>query len=150
MVFNYDIFQTLGVIKLYRVQEKGWSQLFSSGAWCPLKKVACSQNVVTSNPSALKALFSLALLSTWPPCDGGVLGWAKKTSLFWKSCLFTLSTASWGRIFVMSQSFPHCLPGCRSGRRKAYRFKLSAIISNFAFLLIVYIYITLQNLNAGL
>lgn len=81
MVFNYDIFQTLGVIKLYRVQEKGWSQLFSSGAWCPLKKVACSQNVVTSNPSALKALFSLALLSTWPPCDGGVLGWAKKTTV---------------------------------------------------------------------
>lgn len=37
--------------------------------------------MVTSNPSALKALFSLALLSTRPPCDGGVLGWAKKTTV---------------------------------------------------------------------
>lgn len=104
--------------------------------------MACSQEVVNSNPSALKALSGLALLSTPSTCGGGVLGWANKAAVtgFVLEIVFLQTHFSLSGENTPNESFPHSLavvqgveklqvqvPSyhlklCLSSNREAYRY----------------------------
>lgn len=114
-LFNYEIFQTVGVIML-KSAGKGLESTILFWGQVPLEKGGPFPKGAQQWPT-----YSASPLQPCSAWGGGVLGWAIKTT----GTGFGLKMVFIHRLYCLTgkntcdESFPHSLPGCSSGRRKA-------------------------------